>query len=99
MSRKLKQSLSAQLSEKLQFLRERLHLKLSSAIKITSFSLSFKGPYFYRHEKCHFTWQCHLSVILSYEITVSGEITLFVTVEKWTIILQTSVLVHSTKDS
>ena len=31
------------------------------------------------HEECHFTWHCHFSVFLSCEMT------LFVTVEKWTL--------------
>ena len=44
-----------------------------------------KGPFFYCHEERHFTWHCHFSVNLSCEMTVSGEMTLFVTVEKWTL--------------
>ena len=43
-----------------------------------------KGPFFYCHEERHFTWHCHFSVIVSCEMTVSGEMTVFVTVEKWT---------------
>ena len=35
-----------------------------------------KGPFFYCHEECHFTWHSHFSVILSCEITVSHEMTL-----------------------
>ena len=49
-----------------------------------------QGPCFYCHEECHFTWYwqmyCHFSVILSCKITMSQEITLFLTVETWTLI-------------
>ena len=29
-----------------------------------------KGPFFYCHEECHFTWHCNFSVILLCEMTV-----------------------------
>ena len=55
--------------------------------QIFGISPSCKGPFFYCHEECHFTWHCHFTWQNYTEMTVSGEMTLFVTVEKWTLIL------------
>ena len=47
--------------------------------------LCCKGPFFYCHKECHFTCHCHFTLQNYTEMTVSHDMTLFVTVEKWTL--------------